>query len=197
MDCYIQKSYWDWDTFLGRGVTRCGGVCQPHGYCYHSKGWVTVAVSSCLPVATVGTKPSRGFGFVLWIGGTCLGTRTMILFTAFNRNLIKGGILSGVTRKSEEWGESAGSQEEQKLSLNQQSMPVLLRDHKIPQPFPMFVWGNIGYKCVNDLTTHSEGRITCVGFWIIVWELIVSVLERHGTHYTVSLKWLVNVFIRE
>lgn len=45
--------------------------------------------------------------------GACLGNQAMILFTAFNRNLIKGGILSGVTRKSEEWekhGEPEGTE---------------------------------------------------------------------------------------
>lgn len=35
--------------------------------------------------------------------GSCFGSIARLLFTAFYRNLIKGGILSGVTRKSEEW----------------------------------------------------------------------------------------------
>jgi hypothetical protein len=73
-----------------------------------------------------------------------------------------------VTRRSEEWeSEREGSQEKQTLSLNQQSMPALLRDlrttnkgtkyNEIKESFPTFIYDGFGathFFFEKDSTIH-------------------------------------------
>lgn len=54
-------------------------------------------------------KTETGWWAVERAPRACLGSWAQLLFTAFNRNLIKGGILSGVTQKSEKWELGVGA----------------------------------------------------------------------------------------
>lgn len=96
----------------------------------------------------------------------CLGTRPLILFTAFNRNLINGGILSGVTRwRSEEWGRGTDAFIKSAIDASTPQRPARrnkgIKKNEIKEPFPTFISSVWGLKSTVDATFLYSREFFC------------------------------------
>lgn len=79
-----------------------------------------------------------------------LGTRSLILFTAFNRNLINKGILNRVTcGRSEEWGRGTDAFIKSAIDASTPQRPS--QRNKIKDNFPRL--SRLGLKCTVYVTS--------------------------------------------